>query len=458
MKYIKNLVMFYLAFALNFLMGFVLLKILAIYVPQDILGKYFFLSNLGLFTGGLLLLGFPLTFQRFIPLYFRDGKEEKAHALIHLPSIIHLILGLLISVPILIFEGLDAFILFLAFYIVNTLTLYQTALISRVKILEYSITSFARLLTIICLLLISAPLLTLRTIGIINLAVNFVFLLILFSMFPLALKPWKEVFTEIREYWIYSLFTQILSPFFHFIDSLLIPLYLPYSELSLFQIARKLDMGARQTLEVPLQLTAPIISFKKTDELLSKEFAEKYRAFRLFYFYLTLFWFLIFEFFGKNIVPLVSTGQYLKAYPHLVLLSFTLLISTLYATDTTLARSTGNIKLFFYKDLVWVVSFLLTFLVLTPKLGLLGVTLSFGVATIVTATFHLYNFPVLHPLEYLLEVLKILVIGIQAMTFMTSGRFFLSILLIASIIATDFKQIKMTLRVLKNYIAASQNS
>ena len=216
-------------------------------------------------------------------------------------------------------------------------------------------------------------------------------------------------------------------------------------------------MGARQTLEVPLQLTAPIISFKKTDELLSKDFAEKYRAFRLFYFYLTLFWFLIFEFFGKNIVLLVSTSQYLKAYPHLVLLSFTLLISTLYATDTTLARSTGNIKLFFYKDLVWVVSFILTFLVLTPKLGLLGVTLSFGAATIVTATFHLYNFPVLHPFEYLLEALKILVIGIQAMTFMTSGRFFFSILLIASIIAIDFKQIKTTLRVLKNYIAASQN-
>ena len=457
MKYIKNLVLFYMAFALNFLMGFILLKILAIYVPQHVLGKYFFLSNSGLFVGGLLLLGFPLTFQRYIPIYFREGKDENAYALTHFPSIIHFLLGLLVSIPILILKGLDAFLIFLAFYIVNTMTLYQTALISRVKILEYSLTSFARLVTIICLLLFSAPLLTLRTIGIINLAVNFVFLLILFSLFPFRINPWKEVLREIREYWIYSLFTQILSPFFHFLDSLLIPIHLPYSELSLFQIARKLDLGAKQTLEVPLQLTAPIISFKKTDELLSKEFAEKYRAFRLFYFYLALFWFLIFEFFGKKIVLLVSTPQYLRAYPHLVLLSFTLLISTLYATDATLARSTGNIKLFFYKDVVWVASFILTFLILTPKLRLLGVTLSFTIATLVTTTFHLYNFPVLHPFEYLLEALKVAIIGMQAIIYISTGKILPPLLLTLSIIAIDFKGLQKTYKILKAYIDASRN-
>ncbi|MDI6851150.1 MAG: hypothetical protein QMD82_04345 [bacterium] len=456
MKYIKNLALFYLAFALNFLMGFILLKILAIYVPPDILGKYFFLSNSGLFVGGLLLLGFPLTFQRFIPIYFRDGKDENAYALIHFPSIFHFLVGILVSIPILILKGLDAFLIFLAFYIVNTITLYQTALISRVKILEYSLTSFARLLTIICLLLISAPLLTLRTIGIINLAVNFAFLLILFSLFPFKIKPWKEVFRETREYWIYSLLTQILSPFFHFFDSLLIPIYLPYSELSLFQIARKLDMGAKQTLEVPLQLTAPIISFKRTDELLTKEFAEKYRAFRTFYFYLTLLWFLIFEFFGKNLILLVSTNQYLRAHPHLIVLSFSLLVSTLYATDATFARSTGNIKLFFYKDLVWVLTFLLAFITLTPKLDLLGVTISFLTATIITATFHLYNFPVLHPLEYLFDALKIVVIGTQAVIFITTGKIFLPLLLLILIIGIDFKQIKMTLSTLKNYLSISK--
>jgi len=449
MNYIKNMIIFYAAFALNFLMGFILIKVLALYLPQDVLGQYFYISNLGLFAGGLLLLGFPLTLQRFIPIYIRDGKEPNASTLVHLPALLHFAVGLILSLPILLIKGTSFVSLFLAFYILNTITLYQTALIAQQKVLEYSLTSFSRILVIICLILLARPLLTLDILGIINLSINIVFFLILFSLFPLKLTSWHTVHAEIKPYWKYAILNQFLSPFFYYLDSILIPMFLPFSQLSLFQIGRKLDMGSRQTLEVPLQLTAPLISFKTQDELLTSDFAEKFRTFRLVYFYLALLWFLVFQFAGKRIILLISTPDYLSTYPYLIGLSFTLLLSTLYASDAMLARATGNIKLFFYKDIVWVAAFLMAFLLLTPKLGLNGTILSFGIATTATAVYHIHNYKVLHPIEYLFEFTKTVLAGTQAIIFISSKKFLPSIIILGVIIVLDFKNIQNAFRIVK---------
>ena len=142
MRYIKNLILFYLAFVINFVLNFALIKILTNFLDQDTLGKFFFVSNLGLFVGGILLMGFPLIFQRYIPIYLRDNHRDKAMTLIHLPAIIHFALGLLLSIPLLILKGPTNAIIFFAFFVANTITLYQTALISEARILEYFIISF----------------------------------------------------------------------------------------------------------------------------------------------------------------------------------------------------------------------------------------------------------------------------------------------------------------------------
>ncbi len=451
MKYIKNMITFYLAFVLNFLAGFALIKILAIYMPQETLGLYFFASNAGLFFGGLLLLGFPLTIQRFVPMYIRDDRIENASALIHVPALIHITAGIFISILLLLTKGIPSTSIFLAFYILNTITLYQTALISNLKIFEYSLTSFARIFVIVCLVLFSRPFLTLKTLGIINLATNMAFLLILFSLFPVSTRRWRETLSEIKDYWKYALLNQLLAPFFHYLDSMLIPMFLPYSQLSLFQIGRKLDMGARQTMEVPLQLTAPLISFKRTDQVLSIEFAKKFRAFRLLYFYLAFFWFLLFEFAGKEIIRLISTPAYLPSYPYLMVLSFTLLLSTLYSADAMLARATGNMRLFFFKDVVWVACFVISFFLLTKPLGLQGTVLSFVIATTSTALFHIYNYKVLHPTEYLYEFVKIAVIGIQAIIFTSSRNFLPSVIILVLIVSLDFKNFRNAIKIIAEH-------
>ncbi len=448
MKYIKNLVLFYLSYVFNFIIGFALIKILSTTLNQEALGRYFYITNIGALIGNVLLLGFPLTFQRYIPLYYREEKRENAYTLIHIPVLVHTLIGIILSIPVLLFLGYAYFSLFLAFYLINTITLYQTALVSTFKVLEYSLTVLFRGILLISSLLIVRPMLNLERIGTISLLVNLLFLLILFAQFPLKLISAKQIFNEIKDYWKYSLFNQILAPFFVYLDSLLIPLFLPFSQLSLFQISRKLDFGARQTLELPLQLTAPIISFKKTDELITVEFAEKYRAFRLFYFYLTLFWFLIFQFFGKFLIILISNENYLPAYPYLVGISFSFLITTLYATDSMLARSLGNIKLFFYKDLVWLLSFILTFFLTAPKLGLPGVLIAFLSSSTITSVYHILNFKVLSSFEYGFESLRLVLIGIQSALYLFQKNPSPSLLIIAMIIALDFKNIKKAINIL----------
>ncbi len=445
MKYIKNLILFYLAFVINFILNFALIKILTNFLDQDTLGKFFFVSNLGLFVGGILLLGFPLIFQRYIPVYLRDNNRAKAMTLIHLPAIIHFASGLFLSIPLFILKGSTNAIIFFSFFVANTITLYQTALISEARILEYFLTTSPRLLLITIIIFIIRQSLNLSSLAFINLTFNTAFLLINFTLFPLILTDWKEVVRDIKDYWKFSFLTQVLSPFFFYIDSVLIPLLLPFRDLATFQISRKLDMGARQTLEVPLQLTAPLISFKKTDELLTQDFAMKYRAFRTFYFYLALLWFLIFQFGGKFIITLISSSQYLNAYPYLLILSFTLLISSIYAPDAMLARATGNIKLFFLKDLVFIAAFLISYFPLTWKLKLPGVAISFLTAACATAFFHIRSFKVLHDLEYLFDAIKILVLGIQALNFALSGRFWVSILTILTLLIIDFKNLKNAL-------------
>ncbi len=448
MKYIKNLVLFYLSYVFNFIIGFALIKILSTTLNQEALGRYFYITNIGALAGNVLLLGFPLTFQRYIPLYQREGKMENAYTLVHIPVLAHTLIGIILSIPILILFGYAYFSLFFSFYLINTITLYQTALVSTFKVLEYSLTVLFRGILLISSFLIVRPLINLERIGTISLLVNLLFLLILFTQFPLKLTSAKKVLNEIKDYWKYSLFNQLLAPFFVYLDSLLIPLFLPFSQLSLFQISRKLDFGTRQTLELPLQLTAPIISFKKTDELVTVEFAEKYRAFRLFYFYLTFFWFLIFQFLGKFLIILISNKNYLPAYPYLLGISFSFLITTLYATDSMLARSLGNIKLFFYKDVLWLLGFIIIFFLTAPKLGLRGVLIAFLLSSIITSLYHILNFKVLSSFEYGFESLRLVFIGIQSALYLYQNNSLPSLLILTMIIALDFNNFKKAINIL----------
>ncbi|MEO0273321.1 MAG: hypothetical protein ABIM30_09645 [candidate division WOR-3 bacterium] len=452
MKYFKNMFIFYTTFVINFLLNFVFIKLLTNYLDQSDLGRFFFASNLGLFAGGLFLLGFPLTFQRYIPQYLRDENYLKIHTLIQVPAILHFLAGMIITIPVLLIGGTTVALVFFAFYSVNTLTLYQTAYISMGKIVEYTMVTSPRLFLVALLTFTFRRELSLVNLGLLNIFSNMLFLIVCFRSSPISFRGWREVLSEVKEYWNYSALNQILSPFFFYIDSILIPIFLPFSQLSLFQISRKLDMAARQTLEIPLQLTAPLISFKKTDELLTKDFAMKYRAFRTFYFYLALLWFLLFQFGGKVIIKIISNSEYISALPYLVSLSFTLLISSIYAPDAMLARSTGNIKLFFYKDIVYISTFLISFFILTPQIGLPGVSLSFMAATILTAVYHIQNFKVLHHLEYIFDGIRLFLFGVQAIIFLTSANLLITFFIIITLILIDLKNLKNSHKIFKEQL------
>jgi len=448
-KYIKNMIAFYSAYALNFIANFVLLKILTNFVPQDTLGRFFFVTNAGLFLSSIALLGFPLTIQRFVPIYNRENLREKALTIIHIPALFHLSVGVISSLIYFIFRGRVEALLFFSSFILSTMSIYQTALISEMRIVEYAFSSFPRILLVVILTLLAKNRLDLSTLSAIHFSVNSAFFLLLFTLFPLRFVPWKEVFSEIKSYLSYSSLTQLLSPFFLYVDSVLIPVYLPFRELSLFQVARKLDFGARQTLEVPLQLTAPLISFKRTDEILTQSFAQKYRAFRTFYFYLSLFWFLLFQFAGKFIIVFITSKNYLQSYPYLMLLTFSLLVSSIYAPDAMFARSIGNIKLFFLKDIVYISTLIIAFFFLTPKLGLLGVSLSFLVAVTITALYHITNFKTISSMEYQMDAFKIILLGMQALIYGNSKSIGIPIVVIATVLFLDFKNLNLTFKIIK---------
>jgi len=138
---------------------------------------------------------------------------------------------------------------------------------------------------------------------------------------------------------------------------------------------------------------------------------------------------------------LVSSPSYLDAYPHLILLSLSLLISSIFAPDAMYSRSVGRVDIFFYKDVVWVFSFLLYIFVAAPHLKLYGFSSAFIFASVLTLLYQTSKLRTAPLVEYVYDILRVILVSVGAYVFYTKENFFLPFLILMLIIIVDFRKI-----------------
>jgi len=441
MRVVKNIIFLYLAYFLTFLAGFLQLKILTLFIPKDALGHFFFAGNVGLFLGSILLLGFPLVFQRYIPIYRRDEMKDKEASLIYLAFSLHIAVGIILFIAVYYLKGISFLLPFSAFYLLSTYSIPLFAFISQEKAYYYAIYSSLRIGAVVVFLYLFRRILNIERAALVILVSTLTFMVPALLSSARPVFKFRMVFDEIKAFLKYSFFSQLLSPFFQYMDGILIPLFMPYSFLSIFTVARKLDFGSRQILEIPLQATAPYISSKKEDETREELFRKGFNIFRTVYFYAALTIFFIFLFFGRRLIVLVSSPSYLDAYPHLILLSLSLLISSIFAPDAMYSRSVGRVDIFFYKDVVWVFSFLLYIFVAAPHFKLYGFSSAFVFASLLTLIYQTSKLRTAPLVEYIYDILRVVLISVGAYVFYLRGNYFLPFLILMLIITVDFRKI-----------------
>ena len=395
MRAIKNSIFLYIAYIWNFLGGFIQLKILVWDLSKEALGKYFFAGGVGILIGSIAQIGFPYVFQRFIPRYDHEKRQEDKLTLIWFSLMFHLII-MLVSLPFMFFavgKNLPYTLIYIGFYLVSHMDLFFNVYISQRRAEPVTILKGIYYIILIIMLLSMRPLSIIKVSY--SLITSTVFVLILtYIHLPLpssmSLNNVKRVFLEIKEYFSYALYTHLLGPFFMYIDRIMIPFMLGYEALGIFQIARKLEQGARGFLFVPISAFAPELSklYEEENHEASKRVLKK----------LTLVYALsgalisiLFIVLGKPLIILVSSKKYLLAYPHLIILMISFFFSLLYAPYTTYRRARDGMDFFFKINAIWLLSFLVFILFTFKKLHLYAFSFGMLFATLVVLLYSLID-------------------------------------------------------------------
>jgi O-antigen/teichoic acid export membrane protein len=421
---IRNAISLYISLLFTFLLNLVQLKILTLYLSKGEVGLFFAAAGISLIIGSIYQMGFPLVFARYIPKYEAEKRLRDSAVLYWLSifSFLSFALPTLIIMKFLIIKLFHspiieilplAFSAYLFFFLISISSSYFAGLRKM---------HFSAIFNILPFIFYNLLLFFLRNV----LTVQLAFYSLLISSIPvflisiLLIKPpllfKREIYLEIRNFWSFSILKTFLTPFFHYMDRVFIAAFLPLEALAVYMVARRVDQAIRKVLTIPLNVMAPEVSFyweKKSD---STAFSDALSFFSKIYVFLGFFSFLLLSYLGKGFILLISTEAYLEAYPYLLVLLGSIIIATLYTPYTLVARSLGRMDLYFYSDLLWVVSYFISFPLFAWKFGLMGAALTVLFSSSLTMFFVLFfirpkivSFP--YSFRYILLISAITFIG-----------------------------------------------
>jgi O-antigen/teichoic acid export membrane protein len=395
MRILKNTVALYASFGGNLIFAFVQLKILSLYLAKEPLGLLFALQGIALIVAEAAKAGFPMTFARYVPKYEAEGGHAKANGLMAFGIGAHLGLGALgLLLSLLIFEifGLEGDIVtmfplaFTSFFIYANFGLIFSAFVGKRKMVRGAVLNIGFLLAFNLILFLRRESLDVRSVLLIQLFTVlpfFVLSLLFLRLLPIRLKG---VFGEVRGFWKYSAYTSLLAPVFHYVDRIIVTAFLPLSSVAIFTVGRKIDRALKNMLAIPLTSFAPEVSFlaEKGRRSVLEEGATLFTRLNIL---AALFVFFLVEMLGRTGILVVSTREYLDAYPILVILSSSLVPTGISAPIGMYARSIGRMKLFFSTNLLWIVVYLGVSIALVNIIGLHGVALATLVASATVAVY-----------------------------------------------------------------------
>ncbi len=391
MKALKNSIFLYIAYVWNFIGGFIQLKLLTLDLSKDVLGKYFFAGGLGILIGSLAQIGFPYVFQRFIPRYDHERRLNDKLIIIWFSLIFHLAI-MLVTLPVMFIvfkSNITYTLIYAGFYLTSHMDLFFNVYISQRKAEPVTMLRGIYYGILIIMLLAMRPLTVLKISYAILTGTLFV-LILTYMHLPLpqnlSTKEFKRVFSEIKRYFFFAVYTHLLGPLFMYIDRIMIPPMLGYQSLGIFQIARKLEQGARGFLFVPMAAFAPELSKLYEEESHEVSFSIL-RKLTFVYALSGALITILFVAFGKQLIILVSNKDYLFAYPHLVILMAAFFFSLLYAPYTTYRRARDGMDFFFKVNAVWLLSFLIFVPVTIKSLHLYAFSFGMLFATLVVLVY-----------------------------------------------------------------------
>lgn len=396
MRYVKNLFFLIFSYFLSLLLNFFILKILTNFLNPEKVGIYFAYLGGFLIFSQILIMGLPFVFTRFIPYWEEKKESEKIYSLINFFIIFYFsfLLILIFIINFLKFETKKIVLLSVLTTFLLSFLSTQTSIFNSFRKMECSfIINFLYLFLFSSFLFFLRKKLTVEKIFILqSFSLIIAIFLGLFLFFPFKkfnFKKFKNVLEEIKEFWKISFLLHFLSPFFEYADRIIIALFSGFIDVSLFTSMKKIVQPVRQILNYPQEAMAPEISAR------SENFEKIFIPFNILRKMLSIFslhFFFFFLIFGKDIIILITNSFYAKAYPVLLILLFRIFINALYSPYLLLYRSYGNIKHFFYSDLLWVISFLTLSYPVIKYFGIIGLSLLYVFSTLLVLFINYFIF------------------------------------------------------------------
>ncbi len=372
-KLLKGSAKLYIGYGVTLIAGFVQLKLLSVRLSMTELGLYFALQSAVALVGELAKAGFNLVFAHYVPRFQAEGRDPRSVAF--WPLLGHLVIGIIfaaVATILFVFIGgsfagnLPLAVLF--FYAMTHYSLAASFILSTRRPGLYSFLNSVGAVLYALLLLVFMASLNLE-VALISGAASY---LAMSGVAWLVIRPTPVKPSQLKGmlgYWKYAVMTTVLGPIFTYADRLIAAAFLSYEAVAVFGVARKIETIGRNILGTPLDLLAPESSYNwLTGD--RQDILRQLRRFTRFYFLWGLAVVALIPVLGKPAILLVSSAQYLDALPYLLVLWMGATLGTLYYPYTTVARGIGNMKIFFFSDLVWTGTYLTIALSLTGFLGL----------------------------------------------------------------------------------------
>ena len=372
-RLLKGSAKLYIGYGVTLLAGFVQLKLLSVRLSMTDLGLYFALQSAVALVGELAKAGFNLVFAHYVPRFQAQGSDPRFLAF--WPLLGHLAVGIVLgAVAIVLFllvggsfaGNLPLAVLF--FYAMTHYSLAASFILATRRPGLYSFMNSLGAVGYALSLLVFVGSLNLQ-IALLSGAASY---LVISGVAWLVIRPVPCKIYRMREvlaYWRYAMMTTALGPVFTYADRLIAAAFLSYEAVAIFGVARKIETIGRNILGTPLDLLAPESSYNwlAGDR---QDILRQLGRFTKFYFLWGLAVVALIPLLGKPAILLVSSAQYLDALPYLLVLWTGATLGTLYYPYTTVARGVGNMRIFFFSDLIWTGTYLTIALSLTWFLGL----------------------------------------------------------------------------------------
>ena len=378
MKIIKNTLLLYSARGVELLATFIQLKILTIFLPKFYVGKIFFIIGIASFIATIFQAGFSFVFVRFVP-KFDDSQNTTLLGFSMAIYFLGLIVSLIIGVPI--HNEPDFWMMFSGVYIFGVLPLFGAYLIGKSLLKFLFLLTALRSIILVTLLYLLRNALTISNLGLIfliaGISVIFVFYLVFHPGFDI--EAFRTVYYEIEDFWKYAVLDQIFQPIFMYLYRIITPLVLNYEALASFTISRRIDNFSRRIFQVPLDIISPEISKRDT---VRHEVIPILIEMKKLYVILSTSFFLGYIVLGKLLIILISTSAYLDAFRALLILGIGFVLSSTYSIDATYLRSIGYMKPYFLHNVIWMIAFIASFVVLGKIYGLSGLAAAYPIGHI----------------------------------------------------------------------------